>query len=203
MRGGAPDVRISHARAIDEVVESTVLDDAKRAAAKHSTKRAPERDDAFVWRCGTCSARRSASARHDRDRRGMARRDARRGEKTACRPTLFSKQMRELASKLATLPRVARADDEAIHDMRVALRRLRVGLKLRGTSMDASTSFDPRWFTRARERCARDEGPSRNARARRQAPEPPRIANRENEKMGLRSSKSDCAREICAARSSR
>ena len=35
----------------------------------------------------------------------------------------LSKQMRELASKLsATLPRVkARADDEAIHDMRVAL----------------------------------------------------------------------------------
>ena len=32
--GGAPDVRISTRGAIDEVVESTVLDDAKRAAAK-------------------------------------------------------------------------------------------------------------------------------------------------------------------------
>ena len=44
----------------------------------------------------------------------------------------LAKQMRELSTKLAaTLPRVKeRADDEAIHDMRVALRRLRVVLKL-------------------------------------------------------------------------
>ncbi len=44
----------------------------------------------------------------------------------------LAKQMRELSRTLtATLPRVnERADDEAIHDMRVALRRLRVVLKL-------------------------------------------------------------------------
>jgi len=44
----------------------------------------------------------------------------------------LARQMRELMSRLAaTLPRVrTRADDEAIHDMRVALRRLRVVLKV-------------------------------------------------------------------------
>jgi CHAD domain-containing protein len=46
--------------------------------------------------------------------------------------TFLARQMKDLAAKLtATLPRVrSRADDEAIHDMRVALRRLRVVLKL-------------------------------------------------------------------------
>jgi len=44
----------------------------------------------------------------------------------------LAKQMRDLSRTLAaTIPRVKeRADDEAIHDMRVALRRLRVVLKL-------------------------------------------------------------------------
>lgn len=44
----------------------------------------------------------------------------------------LARRLRALATQLsATLPRVrARADDEAIHDMRVALRRLRVVLKL-------------------------------------------------------------------------
>lgn len=44
----------------------------------------------------------------------------------------LARQMKDLAAKLtATIPRVRRrADDEAIHDMRVALRRLRVVLKL-------------------------------------------------------------------------
>ncbi len=47
-------------------------------------------------------------------------------------PTFLARQIRELGKKLAdTLPRVRRAtDDEAIHDMRVAIRRLRVILKL-------------------------------------------------------------------------
>jgi CHAD domain-containing protein len=44
----------------------------------------------------------------------------------------LARQMRELMTRLqSTLPRVRkRADDEAIHDMRVALRRLRVVLKV-------------------------------------------------------------------------
>jgi len=44
----------------------------------------------------------------------------------------LSRRLRDLATQLAaTLPRVrARADDEAIHDMRVALRRLRVLLRI-------------------------------------------------------------------------
>jgi CHAD domain-containing protein len=44
----------------------------------------------------------------------------------------LARQMRDLSTRLgATLPRVRkRADDEAIHDMRVALRRLRVVLKI-------------------------------------------------------------------------
>jgi CHAD domain-containing protein len=47
-------------------------------------------------------------------------------------PTFLARQIRALGEKLAaTLPRVRkRSDDEAIHDMRVALRRLRVVLKL-------------------------------------------------------------------------
>ncbi len=47
-------------------------------------------------------------------------------------PQFLARQIRALGKKLAeTLPRVRRrADDEAIHDMRVALRRLRVVLKL-------------------------------------------------------------------------
>jgi len=44
----------------------------------------------------------------------------------------LGRRLRELAAQLsATIPRVrARADDEAIHDMRVALRRLRVVLRV-------------------------------------------------------------------------
>lgn len=47
-------------------------------------------------------------------------------------PLFLARQIRELKTRLEeTLPRVRkRADDEAIHDMRVALRRLRVVLKL-------------------------------------------------------------------------
>lgn len=57
---------------------------------------------------------------------------ARRTKRLPPAHVFLARQMRELATRLtATLPRVRdRADEEAIHDMRVALRRLRVVLKI-------------------------------------------------------------------------